>query len=197
MQPLQNPRDKAANAENLPKCIGRSRSARNPIAPSLQQRRSKGARHDHLSHRVSQTLGAEVGKSHRADSHRHRHRATTARSQRRRDDEVEDEEETPKFSPSGRWRGRAAGGRRGRCAGIVGFSPGGSADLHARLIAQWLSKRLGQQFIIENRRGQAPILPCKRQSIHSRTATGGGGDIDYKARRAWRGYGVAYSGPLK
>jgi hypothetical protein len=36
---------------------------------------------------------------------------------------------------------------------IVGFSPGGSADLHARLIAQWLSERLGQQFIIENRPG--------------------------------------------
>ena len=36
---------------------------------------------------------------------------------------------------------------------IVGFSPGGSADIHTRLIAQWLSERLGQQFIIENRPG--------------------------------------------
>ena len=36
---------------------------------------------------------------------------------------------------------------------IVGFSPGGSTDIHARLIAQWLSERLGQQFIIENRPG--------------------------------------------
>ena len=36
---------------------------------------------------------------------------------------------------------------------IVGFSPAGSADIHARLIAQWLSERLGQQFIIENRPG--------------------------------------------
>jgi hypothetical protein len=34
---------------------------------------------------------------------------------------------------------------------IVGFSPGGSADIHSRLIAQWLSERLGQ--FIENRRG--------------------------------------------
>ena len=30
---------------------------------------------------------------------------------------------------------------------IVGFSPGGSADIHTRRIAQWLSERLGQQFI--------------------------------------------------
>src|SRR5262245_44475908 len=36
---------------------------------------------------------------------------------------------------------------------IVGFAPGGSADIHARIIGQWLSERLGQQFIIENRPG--------------------------------------------
>ena len=36
---------------------------------------------------------------------------------------------------------------------IVGFAPGGGADLTARLIGQWLSERLGQQFIIENRPG--------------------------------------------
>src|SRR5438552_1162400 len=36
---------------------------------------------------------------------------------------------------------------------IVGFPAGGAADLAARLIAQWLSERLGQQFIVENRPG--------------------------------------------
>jgi tripartite-type tricarboxylate transporter receptor subunit TctC len=41
---------------------------------------------------------------------------------------------------------------------IVGFPAGGSADLSARLISQWLSERLGQQFVIENRPGAAGNL---------------------------------------
>jgi tripartite-type tricarboxylate transporter receptor subunit TctC len=36
---------------------------------------------------------------------------------------------------------------------IVGFTPGGTTDISARLIGQWLSERLGQQFFIENRPG--------------------------------------------
>jgi tripartite-type tricarboxylate transporter receptor subunit TctC len=36
---------------------------------------------------------------------------------------------------------------------IVGFPPGGAADITARLLGQWLSERFGQQFVIENRPG--------------------------------------------
>jgi tripartite-type tricarboxylate transporter receptor subunit TctC len=38
---------------------------------------------------------------------------------------------------------------------IVGFTAGGAFDITARLIGQWLSERLGQPFIIENRPGAA------------------------------------------
>ena len=36
---------------------------------------------------------------------------------------------------------------------IVPFAPAGASDITARLIGQWLSERLGQQFVIENRPG--------------------------------------------
>jgi tripartite-type tricarboxylate transporter receptor subunit TctC len=38
---------------------------------------------------------------------------------------------------------------------IVGFAPGSAPDIVARLIGQWLSDRLGQPFLIENRPGAA------------------------------------------
>ena len=38
---------------------------------------------------------------------------------------------------------------------IVGFAAGGGYDIIARLIGQWLSERLGQSFVIENRPGAA------------------------------------------
>ena len=36
---------------------------------------------------------------------------------------------------------------------VVGYAPGGAGDISMRLMGQWLSERLGQQFIIENRTG--------------------------------------------
>ena len=36
---------------------------------------------------------------------------------------------------------------------VVGYSAGGGVDIFARLMGQWLSERLGQQFVIENRLG--------------------------------------------
>src|SRR5262249_1570715 len=36
---------------------------------------------------------------------------------------------------------------------VVGFPAGGDVDIVARLIGQWLSERIGQRFIVENRPG--------------------------------------------
>jgi tripartite-type tricarboxylate transporter receptor subunit TctC len=36
---------------------------------------------------------------------------------------------------------------------VVTYTPGGGTDITARIMAQWLSERLGQQFIIENKPG--------------------------------------------
>ena len=36
---------------------------------------------------------------------------------------------------------------------VVGFAAGGATDIQARLMGQWLSDRLGQQFVVENRAG--------------------------------------------
>src|ERR1700751_208139 len=44
---------------------------------------------------------------------------------------------------------------------IVGFPAGGGADIVARLISQWLSERLGQPFVIENRPGASSNIAAE------------------------------------
>lgn len=41
---------------------------------------------------------------------------------------------------------------------VVGFPPGGPTDVFARLMGQWLSERMGQPFVIENRPGAGSNL---------------------------------------
>jgi tripartite-type tricarboxylate transporter receptor subunit TctC len=41
---------------------------------------------------------------------------------------------------------------------VVGFAAGGLSDILARLLGQWLTERLGQQFVVENRAGAASNL---------------------------------------
>src|SRR5258705_11642346 len=41
---------------------------------------------------------------------------------------------------------------------IVPLAPAGTVDIIARLMGQWLSERLGQQFVIENRTGAGTTL---------------------------------------
>jgi tripartite-type tricarboxylate transporter receptor subunit TctC len=49
---------------------------------------------------------------------------------------------------------------------IIGYPPGGSADLTARLMAQWLSERLGQPIVIENRPGAGTNLATEA-TVHA------------------------------
>ena len=49
---------------------------------------------------------------------------------------------------------------------VVGFAAGGSSDIGARLIGQWLQERLGQPFVIENRPGAATNLATETV-VHS------------------------------
>ena len=44
---------------------------------------------------------------------------------------------------------------------IVGLAPGGTSDISARLIGQWLSERLGRQFITENKTGAAGSIAAE------------------------------------
>jgi len=44
---------------------------------------------------------------------------------------------------------------------VVGFPAGGGSDITARLMGQWLSERLGQPFVIENRPGAATNIAAE------------------------------------
>ena len=41
---------------------------------------------------------------------------------------------------------------------LIGFAAGGPVDIVARIMSQWLSDRLGQQFVVENRAGGAGTI---------------------------------------
>jgi len=49
---------------------------------------------------------------------------------------------------------------------MVGVAAGGGADVTARLVAQWLSERMGQQFIVENRTGGNGLL-AREAVVHA------------------------------
>ncbi len=49
---------------------------------------------------------------------------------------------------------------------IVPYTPGGGTDITARIVAQWLSERLGQQFFIENKPGAGNNIGTEA-AIHS------------------------------
>ena len=75
---------------------------------------------------------------------------------------------------------------------VVGFPPGGPADILARLIAQWLSDRLDQPFIIENRPGAAgniateAVIRAPADGYTERSTTGAAQRGSSSSRRSTR-----------
>ena len=54
---------------------------------------------------------------------------------------------------------------------IVPVAPAGASDITARLIGQWLSERLGQQFVIDNRPGGGSNIGTEESCARPPTAT--------------------------
>ena len=54
---------------------------------------------------------------------------------------------------------------------VVGFPAGGATDIQARLMGEWLSERLGQQFIVENSPAPAATSEPRRSPRRPRMAT--------------------------
>jgi len=44
---------------------------------------------------------------------------------------------------------------------VCGYPPGGVVDIYARMIGQWLSERLGQQFVVENKSGAGGTIAAE------------------------------------
>jgi tripartite-type tricarboxylate transporter receptor subunit TctC len=51
---------------------------------------------------------------------------------------------------------------------VVGAAPSGTYDIMARLIGEWLSERLGQPFVIENRPGAGTTIGTERSQKRPR-----------------------------
>src|SRR5215471_13205690 len=86
---------------------------------------------------------------------------------------------------------------------IVGYAAGGATDIAARLMGQWLSKRLGKPFIIENRPGAAgniateAVVRAAPDGWPNRSSDGGGCRMDirsqaFKRQRACAVYSVTH-----
>ena len=54
---------------------------------------------------------------------------------------------------------------------VVPFAAGGSTDVSARIVGEYMARRLGQQFIIENVPGRAARLARRARCAPKRTDT--------------------------
>ncbi len=61
---------------------------------------------------------------------------------------------------------------------LVGFPAGGALDIAARIVAPWLSERLGQAFVVENRPGESGNIATRQVGLPPWC---GGGRSEYQA----------------